>query len=97
MRPLVSHEVVDIPVPTATANLLIPHDLQEEEDENVIMFNLVPYNESILHPKGDDNQSYYNYNNQEVEADVCTTLEPDIIDQGSQPISEVQKDYLMTA
>jgi len=28
-----SHEEVDIPVLTAAANLLIPDDLQEEEDE----------------------------------------------------------------
>ena len=91
-----SHEVVDIPVSTATANLLISDDLQEEEDENVIMFNLVPDDESILCPKGNDNQNCYNYNDQEVEADVCTTLEPDIVDQGSQPTNEVQKDSLMT-
>ena len=43
-----SHEVVDIPVSTATANLLISDDLQEEEDENVIMFNLVTDDESII-------------------------------------------------
>ena len=61
------------------------------------MFNLVSDDESILHPNGDVNQSYYTYNDQEVgEAGVCTTPEPDIIDQGSQPTSEVQKDYLMT-
>ena len=91
-----SDKVVDIPVSTATANLLIPDDLQEEEDENVIMFNPVPDDDSILHPKGDVNQGYNTYSDQEVEADVCTTPEPDIIDQGSQPTSEVQKDYLMT-
>ena len=60
------------------------------------MFNLVPDDETILHPRGDDNQSYC-YNYQEVEAaDVCTTLEPDLLDHGSQSTSEVQKDYLMT-
>lgn len=92
-----SHEDdVDITVSIDTAQLLTPDDLQEEEDEDVIMFNLVPDDESILHPKGDDNQSYC-YNDQEVEAaDVCTTLEPDLIGHGSQPTSEVQKDYLMT-
>ena len=90
-----SHAGVDIPESTATSHLLIPNDLQEEEDENVIMFNLVPDDESILHPKGDDNQTYC-YNHQEVDADVCITLKPDIIDEGPQPASEVQKDYLMT-
>lgn len=42
------------------------------------MFNLVSDDESILHPKGDVNQSYYTYmyNDQEVgeaDIDVCTT------------------------
>ena len=60
------------------------------------MFNLVPDDESILHPRGDDNQSYC-YNDQEVEAaDVRTTLEPNILDHRSQPTSEVQKDSLVT-
>ena len=92
-----SHEdEVDIPVSIETAQLLNPDHLQEEEDEDVIMFNLVPDDESILHPRGDDNQSYC-YNDQEVEAaDVRTTLEPNILDHRSQPTSEVQKDSLVT-
>ena len=86
----------DIPVSIDTAQLLTPGDLQEEEDEDVIMCNLVTDDESILHPRGDDDQSYC-YNDQEVEAaDVYTTLEPDLLDHGSQPTSEVQKDYLIT-
>ena len=91
-----SHAVKDIPASTATANFLFPNDLQEDEDEDVIMFNLVPEDEPILHPKGDDNKQRYCYNDLEVEADVSTSWEPDLIDQGSQPTSEVQKDYLMT-
>ena len=92
-----SHEVEDIPASTTSANLLFPDDLQKEEDEDVITFNLVSENEPILHPKGDDNRkSYCSYNDLEVEADVCTSQEPDPIDQGSQPTSEVQEDYLMT-
>ena len=90
-----SHEVEDIPASTTSANLLFPDDLQEEEDEDVITFNLV--DEPILDPKGDDNKkSYCSYNDLEVEADVCTSQEPHPIDQGSQPTSEVQEDYLMT-
>ena len=91
---VISYEVVDIAVSTTSVNLLIPGDLQEEEeeDEDVIMFSLVPDDECILHPKADDTHK----ESLEVEADVCTSWEPDLIDQESQPISEVQKDYLMT-
>ena len=89
-----SHEVVDIAVSTKSANLLIPDDLQkeEEEDEDVTMFSFVPDDESILHPKADDTYK----ESLEVEADVYTSWEPDLINQESQPTAEVQKDYLMT-
>ena len=91
-------EIPVTPASTATTSIPTHADLQEEEDEDVILFNLVPEEECILDQIGAEDTQCSKCVDQGMEDDVSISLEPDVISNQDQPqpTSESPKDFQTT-